>query len=174
MGNVKNEADSERMRQILADMNTTSEVPEQQTQAPQQYQQPPQYQQAPQYPAQMAQQLQQPQFNVPYPRMHIQEYDDTGIVAAQQQHQQPKYVPVTPSRKTNQWSSVLEQVKEPLLVALVFLLLSLPKFHTWASDRLTWAYSVGGQFSWYGLVVCSIIAGILFGTLKMGMSSLNI
>lgn len=172
MGNVKNEADSERMRQILADMNSTGDShsssggnggaaggghsPDEFQ--PKRPQPPPVYQQMPQFvPSPMMQ-----------PRMSVFETDGTPHVT------EPTYTPIvktTASRK-NQWSSAIDMIQEPLMVAVIFLLLSLPKFHTWASERVSWAYAVGGQFSWYGLLVLSIVAGILFGAMKSGLNLL--
>lgn len=153
MGNVKNEADSELMRQILAEMNAAEPVPET-PEMPQQPQQMPMYQQMPQMPQMPQQQMQRPYAPVfEEPNMQVHEYDE---YETHQPPKKPKYKPA-PAIKKNGWSQMFETLREPLLVGLLIAVLLFPKLHTLGSNYIPWAYSVGGQVSWLGLLGFSVL-----------------
>ena len=149
MGNVKNEADSELMRQILADMNAAEPVQEAPEMPPmQQPQQQPQRQSMHQQPMPS---FAQPRFDEPF--MQIQEYDE---YETPEPPKKPKYKPA-PVIKKNGWSQVFETLREPLIVGLLVAVLLFPKLHTLGSNYIPWAYSVGGQVSWIGLLGFSVL-----------------
>jgi len=78
--------------------------------------------------------------------------------------QEPEpHVPALPAkRRGNFFNTVFERIKEPLLVACLMFFLSLPMFHTAASKVVPWAFAVGGELSYLGLIVKSLFAGGLF------------
>lgn len=149
MGNVKNEADSEAMRQILADMNATEEAPSRVTSQPI-----PEITRAPP----MRQSFQDiPRMNIT-PMYHPPEqYEDE---VSYEEPKTPKYKTVlTPSK--NAWVQLFDIVREPILIGLIICILMFPKLHTLGSKYAGWAYSVGGQVSWLGMLVYSLCgAGI--------------
>ena len=48
--------------------------------------------------------------------------------------------------------------------------LSLPGFHSVISKVVPWAFAVGGELSYLGLIVKSVFAGGLFALLQLGAS----
>jgi hypothetical protein len=83
--------------------------------------------------------------------------------------QQQHYVPIEDERKPmkkNVWSTTLERIRDPLFVSLLVFALSLPVLHTFLGKYASWAFAVGGQLSWLGLIALSLLAGLLFGTYK--------
>jgi hypothetical protein len=146
-GNVSNTADDAVMNAILSDMNGVEEsVPV--------YTPPPQP---------------EPMYMPPEPQ-HFQQ--PLMMMHPQLQQQQPMYEQVeeAPVRhvgnvaatvKRNGWSTLLDDLRDPLVVGLLVCLFSLPALHTWLAKRLTWAYKVGGSLSWLGfLLQFAIVAGI--------------
>ena len=88
-------------------------------------------------------------------------------------NQMPQYVPIEedqnryePVRK-NIWSRILEYSIDPFFVGIIIFVLSLPALHTIAGKYASWAYVLGGQLSWLGLVVKSLLAAVLFGLYRM-------
>jgi hypothetical protein len=147
-GDVSHESDMGRMNEILADMNASGA--EQMGNA-----------HHPMAPMGGHAQPMPPMYTPtpPPPMMHQQ----------QQQHQQSHYIPVDEPirpRKKNVWSSALEGIRDPILVTVLFFVLSLPVLHTLTAKYAHWAFAVGGQLSWLGLIAMSILAGSLFGMLK--------
>ncbi len=70
-------------------------------------------------------------------------------------------VGVVAAVKRNGWSTLFDDLRDPLVVGLLVCLFSLPALHTWLAKRLTWAYKVGGSLSWLGfLLQFAIVAGI--------------
>jgi hypothetical protein len=145
-GEVANAADASRMANILRDMNASgadvisTNAPREHINMPMQ----------PMPPMQMAH---NPMSN-PLPPMMTH---------------QPLYIPVeeeqesyAPVRK-NIWSRILETILDPLFVGILVLVLSLPVLHTVLGKYASWAYVLGGQLSWAGLLVKSLIAAVLFG-----------
>jgi hypothetical protein len=70
------------------------------------------------------------------------------------------------SKKKNIWSSIVEKLRDPLLVTVLVFVVSLPVLHTMVAKYAGWAFAVGGQFSWLGLIALSIVSGALFGLLQ--------
>ena len=143
-GNVANAADEARMAAILRDMQVTDET---------------------------AQRDPMPA-NIPMPPMHPH-----PPTAPQHNPQyvpvdEPVEVPVTKSKRTNIWSRILSNVRDPLIVAILMFVLSLPGFHTVIAKVVPWAFAVGGELSYLGLIVKSLFAGALFAVLQVGSSFL--
>ena len=72
---------------------------------------------------------------------------------------------VKPRRK-NLWSSIADRVRDPFFVAMLVFILSLPVLHTSMAKVVPWAFAVGGQLSYIGLIAISCLAGGLFGLYK--------
>ena len=89
-----------------------------------------------------------------------------------QQSQQSHYVQVeeapeeTKPRRKNLWSWVADRVRDPFFVAMLVFILSLPVLHTAMAKVVPWAFAVGGQLSYIGLITISLLAGGLFGLYK--------
>lgn len=145
-GDISNKADEARMKEILRDMNASVEQPApmqpQVSMPPMQQQPPPSYYMQQQPPM-------QPQYQHPPPRPHYVQVDD-------------EYAP----RKKNAWSNALDMIRDPIVVGILVFVLSLPVFHTFAGKYASWAFAIGGQFSWLGLLALSGLAGLLFGLYK--------
>lgn len=140
-GDIRDEADSAKMAEILRDMNASGGIA----------QQPPHFQQ----------QQQQP---MPPMMMHQQP------LPTHPQHN-PNYIPmenevVYKPRRKNIWSSITEKIRDPILVTVLIFVLSLPIFHTQLAKYAGWAFAVGGQLSWLGLLMISAIGGLLFGVFQ--------
>jgi len=172
-GQVPNEADASRMAEILRDMNASgADVAAGQSQMPPQMP-----------PPQMIQQMSQ------MPQMPIGGMGGmggmgsmggmNGQVPMMVQQQQPNFVPyedessiVVP--KKNVWSNILDRLIDPLIVAVLIFTLSLPVLQTFLSKYATWAFSLGGQLSWLGLIAKSLFAGVLFALYKLAASALGL
>jgi hypothetical protein len=74
-------------------------------------------------------------------------------------------------RKKNLWGTLASKLRDPLFVSLLVFVLSLPILHTHLAKYAGWAFAVGGQLSWIGLLALSLIAGVLFGGFQ-GVASL--
>ena len=163
-GNIPNAADASRMAEILRDMNASgAEVANGA---------PPMMQQMP--PPQMMPQMQQQMPMMPMGGMNGQ-----IPMMVQQQQKQPNFVPYdddahVSAPKKNVWSNVLDGLIDPLIVAVLMFTLSLPVLQTFLSKYATWAFSLGGQLSWLGLIAKSLFAGVLFALYKMGASALGL
>jgi hypothetical protein len=81
-----------------------------------------------------------------------------------QQQQQRHYVdaPVARSKSV----SFLDRITDPIVVAVLIFVLSLPVLHTYGARYASWAFAIGGQLSWLGLIALSLIGGVLFGTYR--------
>jgi hypothetical protein len=179
-GNVTNAADASRMAEILRDMNASGAdvaaggasmpppqmMPQMQQQQIQQQQMMPQMQQMPMPMNAMA----------PIGSMNGQ----MPMMVQQQQQQQPNFVPYDdePSNATgpkkNIWSNILDRLIDPLIVAVLIFTLSLPVLQTFLSKYATWAFSLGGQLSWLGLIAKSVLGAVLFALYKMVGSALGL
>jgi hypothetical protein len=146
-GDVQNAADAARMQEIMRDIDTPSggAAPMGTLPAMQQSSGP------------MRPMMQQPPMYNPNVQMQQQ------YVAVEEEETKPK--------KKNIWSSILDRMKDPLIVALLVFLLSLPVLHTQLAKYASWAFAVGGQLSWLGLGSVSLLAGLLFGIYR-GVSDL--
>lgn len=79
----------------------------------------------------------------------------------------PQYTPMEEEyrpRRKNFWGNVTERLRDPLMVSVIVFVLSLPVLHTMAAKYVGWAFAVGGQLSWLGLIALSLFAGIAFGS----------
>lgn len=147
-GNVANAADEARMAAILRDMQATEE-PTMRDPMPS---------------------------NIPMPTMH----PNPPPTAAPLQNSQ--YIPVEEqtepvdvplpikAKRGNIWNRILSNVRDPLIVAVLMFVLSLPGFHSVVSKVVPWAFAVGGELSYLGLIVKSLFAGGLFALLQIGAS----
>ena len=156
-GDVANTADASRMQAILRDMNSSTEGSR--------VQMPP--------PPQM-QDLQPMPARQPMPPMLQVSSHDQVPMQRPPPPPQVQYVPIAEEEPTqpkkNVWSSVLEQIRDPLFVVLLFFLLSLPVFHTFVGKYASWAFAIGGQLSWLGLGALALVAGIIFAMFRTGCS----
>jgi hypothetical protein len=172
-GNVPNAADASRMAEILRDMNASgADVAAGGAPAP-----------PPQMMPQMQQQM-MPQMQMQMP-MPMNAMAPIGSMNGQvpmmvQQQQQPNFVPYDdePSNATapkkNVWSNILDRLVDPLIVAVLIFTLSLPVLQTFLSKYATWAFSLGGQLSWLGLIAKSLFGAVLFALYKMAGSALGL
>ena len=145
-GDVANQADAERMAAILRDMNA-------------------------------AESTQREPMPSMVPRMPMPTSDLRQ--PSQQQQQQPAFEeeseepsPGPAKRRGNLFNTVFERIKEPLAVACLMFFLSLPMFHSAASKVVPWAFAVGGELSYLGLIVKSLFAGGLFAVAQLGLAFL--
>ena len=161
-GNVPNSADAARMAQIMQDINASggeiAGAPQNEL-MPQQ----PQMRQAPP-------QMLPPHSGIPMAGMTGQM---PGMVQQQvQQQQNSQFVPYddepvsgTHPRK-NAWGTFMERLTDPLVVAVLIFVLSLPALQTFGSKYVPWAFAIGGQLSWLGLIAKAVFGGLLFWVFK--------
>jgi hypothetical protein len=76
--------------------------------------------------------------------------------------------------KKNIWSSMFDRLRDVFAVSSIFFLLSLPVLHTFAARYAAWAFAIGGQLSWFGLAVFSLVAGVAFGIYRAGSDILGL
>ena len=176
-GNVTNAADASRMAEILRDMNASgadvANGAPQQLPPPQMMSQMPQ--QLPQQMPQMPQQMMQQMPMMPMGGMNGQ----MPMMVQQQQQQQPNFVPYddesnSVAPKKNVWSNILDRLIDPLVVAILIFTLSLPVLQAFLSKYATWAFSLGGQLSWLGLIAKSLLGAVLFALYKAAGSALGL
>ena len=89
----------------------------------------------------------------------------------------PQYTPMEEEyrpRRKNIWGSITEKLRGPLMVSVIVFVLSLPVLHTMLAKYVGWAFAVGGQLSWLGLIALSLLAGFAFGTGQLVMSLLGL
>jgi hypothetical protein len=93
--------------------------------------------------------------------MHSPTYSSGGSMYApvQQPVQQPALIPVA---KGNMYTDILVQVKQPLLVAIIVFIVSLPIINVLIGHYLPTLLRVGGDLTTAGLVVKSLVGGFLF------------
>jgi hypothetical protein len=94
----------------------------------------------------------------------------TMSTAPPQQSAPPKYPPMEEEyrpRRKNFWGSVSERIRDPLIVSVIVFVLSLPVLHTLLAKYVGWAFAVGGQLSWLGLIALSLFAGVAFGSTQL-------
>lgn len=156
-GNVPNSADAARMAQIMQDINASGgDI----AGAPQNELMPQQARQAP------------PQMLPPH----------SGIPMADMTGQMPAMVPQAPRQNSqfvpydepvsggglrkNVWGTFLERLTDPLIVAVLIFVLSLPALQTLGSKYAPWAFAIGGQLSWLGLITKAVFGGLLFWLFK--------
>jgi hypothetical protein len=93
-----------------------------------------------------------------YQQHYVEVEDDGGEYTKPLRRGAPK--------KKNMWSSIVEKLRDPLLVAILVFVVSLPVLHTLVAKYAGWAFAVGGQLSWLGLIALSLASGVLFGILQ--------
>ena len=141
-GSVDNAADAERMAQLMRDVNTSGSLPD----TPQTMNMP----------------------LAPAPPMR------TGGGRPTSAPPPPQYTPVDEEyrpRRKNAWSTLSSKLRDPIVVSIIVFVLSLPVLHTVLAKYVGWAFAVGGQLSWLGLLALSALAGLVFG-LFQGISGL--
>ena len=150
-GDIQNEADANRMKAILRDMNVSEGNARHQDMPS----------------AQPSMQDMQPMpSRQPMPPMPPMLSNDSRYNEKYQQEQEQDDEERYVEPKRNIWSQITEQIRDPILVSVLFFMLTLPVFHTFLGKYATWAFAVGGQLSWLGLISLSLIAGILFAVLR--------
>lgn len=154
-GEISTAADEQKMAAILSEMNSMGADVAAQAQQQTQYN-PSMTNMPPMQPMQ------------PMPPMMMQQ----APPMYQQQYQQ-HYVPVDEEpeqvkgkKKRNVWSSIMDRILDPIIVAFIVFVVSLPVLHTFIGKYASWAFAVGGQLSWFGLIALSIIAGLIFGAYR--------
>ena len=170
-GDVPNTADAALMQSILRDMNASGAQVDASA-APQQMA-PPQYVQQP---PQFAPQQQQQFMNMPpaMSQMGLPPMPGGGYQAMPPQ--MPPFMMdggEKRAKKRNIWGTILDRIRDPIVVALLVFVLSLPALHTVLGKYATWAFAVGGQLSWLGLLALSAFAGTSFGLYKAGSDLLG-
>jgi hypothetical protein len=91
--------------------------------------------------------------------------DFSSMMGSYSQVQQPNPAPqiqMPPSQKGDMWSYMAERIRAPIVVAALFFLLNLPLFQTSIMQYAPWAFRAGSELSMVGLVLLSLIAGLLF------------
>jgi hypothetical protein len=148
-GDVSNSADEQRMQSILADMNASGaevatgvNMPARQSMPPMQ----------PIASKQMSMQMPSLMYN-PNPPMA------NHYIPIQEEAPATKRSVL---KKKNVWSSIVDSIRDPIVVTLIVFLISLPALHTFAGKYAGWAYVLGGQLSWLGLIVKACLGGLLF------------
>jgi hypothetical protein len=134
---VDNAADAERMAQLMRDVNGSGGLPE------------------------TPQMMNMPMVNAPPLR---------NMNVAPRTSAPPKYTPMEEEyrpRRKNFWGSVSERIRDPLIVSVIVFALSLPVLHTLLAKYVGWAFAVGGQLSWLGLIALSLFAGVTFGSTQL-------
>jgi len=145
-------SDEERVQRIIREMNAGDE---QETPGgePQAMPPPGQYQLPPQMP----------------PQMMANEGRDRGreMLHPSMMYQQPVAAPVEAekpaSSKKNVWAHISDAFKLPLVVAVLFFLLSQPIVDVYLSKYAHWAFSSGGHLSMAGLALKALTAGAVMG-----------
>jgi hypothetical protein len=146
-GDVSDAADSQHMQPILADMNASG--------------------------ADIANRPGISQGQQPMPPLRPQQplmYNPNPPMQMQQQRQ---YVDEPAPRKRNT-SSILDRISDPIMVAVLIFVLSLPVLHTYGARYASWAFAIGGQLSWLGLIVLSLVGGALFGIYRASRDILGL
>jgi hypothetical protein len=90
----------------------------------------------------------------------------------QQQRQYVDDAPVVRSKSGS--SSILDRITDPFVVAILIFVLSLPVLHTYGARYASWAFAIGGQLSWLGLIALSLVGGALFGIYKASRDILGL
>ena len=167
-GNVPTSADASRMAQILQDMNASgAEIAGASfgdQRAPQNELMPPPP------PRQAPPQALPPHSGVPMAGM-------TGQLPAMVQQippQNSQFVPYDDEAmsgggghpRKNAWGNFMEKLTDPLVVAVLIFVLSLPALQTFGSKYVPWAFAIGGQLSWLGLIAKAVFGGLLFWVFK--------
>lgn len=149
-GDISNVADAAHMQNIIREMNASGAEVVSPNGLP-----PPQMGQMQPMPPMM------PSMNAPMPPMPPA-YQNANYIAVEEEGD--NYYP-TKQRK-NAWSTAADSLRDPLIVTVLMFVLSLPVLHTFIGKYASWAFAVGGQLSWLGLILKSVLAGLLFAVFK--------
>ena len=164
-GNVPNSADAARMAQIMQDINASGGdvggVPPMGGATPRV----PQNELMPQQGRQAPSQMLPPHSGIPMAGMTGQV---PAMVQAPPQNSQfvPYDEPVGGHPRKNVWGTFMERLTDPLVVAVLIFVLSLPALQTLGSKYAPWAFAIGGQLSWLGLITKAVFGGLLFWLFK--------
>lgn len=167
-GNIVNKADSAVMNAILSDMNALPEEPAMKSYEDSSLQQPTYIPQ----PSIQIQELQTESYSSPFPSNPVPHHPMFDMYTPIVQDAPPStYVaPVATNAvvhsKQSSWSDVFISVIDSLFVAVIVGILSLPVLHTRFSKHASWAYKVGGELSWTGIVTLSTMGGLVFIVLR--------
>jgi hypothetical protein len=95
--------------------------------------------------------------------MHSSQFSHGGSqfapIAPQAVQQQPTLIEVT---KGNMYSDIISQIKQPLLVAIIVFIVSLPIINVLIGHYLPSLLRIGGDLTTAGLVVKALFGGFLF------------
>lgn len=155
----KEASDEERVSRIIQEMNSSNDEPAPGVQQQQQQQQ--QYEE------------QQPQFNriptntrfaddtmmQPHPSQMV--YNNQP--AMQEQPSNKIDEPVATVAKKNIWAHITDVFKMPVVVAVIFFILSLPIVDVYLSKYAPWAFSNSATLTMTGLGVKALVAGLIIG-----------
>ena len=159
-GEVGNAADADRMQAILRDMDASGADIKAGPRQP--------------MPTMMSQMTHQPQDQMMMPPMY------NPAMMQQQPPPQQRYIQMEddtnyrPKKRRNLWSDILERIRDPIIVSVLIFVLSLPVLHTLLNKYAAWAFAVGGQLSWLGLIALSAVAGSTFGVYQTGAHLLGL
>jgi hypothetical protein len=152
-GEVTDAADSQHMQAILADMNASgADIAN-----------------GPGMSAMPQSQGQQPM--MPMRPQHPQMYHPNPPSIQQQQRQ---YVDDAPPPQKRSGVSILDRISDPIMVAILIFVLSLPVLHTYSARYASWGFAIGGQLSWLGLIALSLVGGALFGIYRTSRDILGL
>jgi hypothetical protein len=90
--------------------------------------------------------------------MHSQQYGGSSFANIQQPPQQPTLI----ETKGNMYSDIISQIKQPLLVAIIIFVISLPIINVLIGHYLPSLLRIGGDLTTVGLLVKSLAGGFLF------------
>lgn len=112
----------------------------------------------------------------PMPPMRPQQAPMYNPIPPQHQ-QQRQYIDdaprPSPPRKS-MITSAVERIVDPLVVSVILFVLSLPVLHTYAGRYASWAFAIGGQLSWLGLIAISLVGGAIFGIYRASRDILGL
>lgn len=94
--------------------------------------------------------------------MHAPGYSHGGSAFANVSPHQMAPPPALVDTKGNVYSDILAQIKQPLLVAIIIFVVSLPVLNVLMGHYVPSLLRIGGDVTTVGLVIKSIIGGFLF------------
>jgi len=94
--------------------------------------------------------------------MHAPSYSHGGSAFANVSQQMAPPMPTLVETKGNFYSDIISQVKQPILVAMIIFLISLPIINVLIGHYLPSLLRIGGDVTTAGLAVKSIIGGFMF------------
>ncbi len=147
-GDVADAADSQHMQAIIADMNASG--------------------------ADIANGPDMPMSQGEQPRLPMRPMHPPMYNPKPPQQQQRQYVDDAPVVRSKGAASILDRLTDPIVVAVLIFVLSLPVLHTYGARYASWAFAIGGQLSWLGLIALSLVGGALFGIYKASRDILGL